>query len=181
MRRSVDEKLRIELFNPSHSDDLFKLIQANRDHFGEWLEFPYHTHTVNDASAFIAGTIQKQAAGNGGWCGIWLEDQLVGAIGFVHINRMDQTTEIGYYLAQEYEGQGIISRCCREIIKYVFEELGLHRIEIRVHPDNTRSRNIPERLGFVQEGILRQAERFVDRYMDKVIYGLLKEEWNPGL
>ncbi|CAM4352240.1 GNAT family protein [Paenibacillus phoenicis] len=181
MRRNVDEKLRIELFELSHSEALFKLIQSNRDHFGKWLEFPHHTHTVNDTRAFIARTIQKQASGNGGWCGIWQEHQLIGAIGLVQINRKDQTTEIGYYLAQEYEGKGIIIRSCREVIKYIFEELALHRIELRVHPDNARSRKIPERLGFVQEGILRQAEWFIDRYIDKVIYGLLKEEWNPGI
>jgi len=180
VRINVNGKLRIERFELSHTDDLFRLIQENRVHFGKWLEFPHRTHTVNDASAFIIRTLQKQAAGNGGWSGIWLEHHLIGAIGLVQIHRNDQIAEIGYYLAQEYEGQGIISRSCREVINYIFEELELHRIEIRVHPENLRSRKIPERLGFTQEGILRQAEWFIDHYRDKVIYGLIKEEWNPG-
>ncbi|GJM79047.1 hypothetical protein HMSSN139_15430 [Paenibacillus sp. HMSSN-139] len=91
---------------------------------------------------------------------------------------MDKTTEIGYYIAQDYEGRGIIRRACQEVVKYIFEDLALNRIEIRVQPENLRSRKIPESIGFAQEGTLRQAEWFIDRFVDKVVYGLLKEEWN---
>ncbi|MBW4839711.1 MAG: GNAT family N-acetyltransferase, partial [Paenibacillaceae bacterium] len=80
-------------------------------------------------------------------------------------------------LAQDFEGRGVISRACREVVRYVFEELELNRIEIRVQPENLKSRKIPENIGFVREGTLRQAEWFIDRFVDKVIYGLLKEEW----
>lgn len=178
MRRRIDEQLLIALFDLSHSEELFELIHHNRDHFGKWLEFPHKTHTVEDARNFITRCIHKNASGNGGWCGIWDEHRLIGAIGLVHINWMDKTTEIGYYIAQDYEGRGIIRRACQEVVKYIFEDLALNRIEIRVQPENLRSRKIPESLGFAQEGTLRQAEWFIDRFVDKVVYGLLKEEWN---
>ncbi|MCH1639919.1 GNAT family N-acetyltransferase [Paenibacillus timonensis] len=135
MRRRIDEQLLIALFDLSHSEELFELIHHNRDHFGKWLEFPHKTHTVEDARNFITRCIHKNASGNGGWCGIWDEHRLIGAI-------------------------------------------GLNRIEIRVQPENLRSRKIPESIGFAQEGTLRQAEWFIDRFVDKVVYGLFKEEWN---
>ena len=56
---------------------------------------------------------------------------------------------------------------------HAFGELGLHRVEIKAAEGNRRSRAIPERLGFEQEGILREAECVDDRYMDLVVYGLL--------
>jgi ribosomal-protein-serine acetyltransferase len=51
------------------------------------------------------------------------------------------------------------------------------RVEIRAAPENARSRAIPERLGFTQEGTLRQVERVDDRYLDNVVYAMLAEDW----
>lgn len=56
-----------------------------------------------------------------------------------------------------------------------FREYGLNRMEIRAAVDNRKSRAIPDRLGFTQEGTCRQAEWIVDHYVDHVVYGLLKE------
>jgi RimJ/RimL family protein N-acetyltransferase len=50
------------------------------------------------------------------------------------------------------------------------------RVEIRAAPENARSRAIPERLGFTQEGTLRQVERVGDRYLDNVVYAMLAED-----
>ena len=51
------------------------------------------------------------------------------------------------------------------------------RVEIRAAQENARSRAIPERLGFTQEGTLRQVERVGDRYLDNVVYAMLAEDW----
>jgi hypothetical protein len=51
------------------------------------------------------------------------------------------------------------------------------RVEIRAAPENARSRAIPERLGFTQEGTLRQVECVGDRYLDNVVYAMLAEDW----
>jgi len=61
--------------------------------------------------------------------------------------------------------------------RYFFDALGLNRVEIRCDPANTRSRAIPERLGFTQEGVLRQVGTLSHGYYDHVVYGLLAHEW----
>lgn len=58
-----------------------------------------------------------------------------------------------------------------------FREYGVNRIEIRAAVGNGKSRSIPERLGFQQEGICRQAEWLSDHFVDHVVYGMLAEDW----
>jgi ribosomal-protein-serine acetyltransferase len=63
-------------------------------------------------------------------------------------------------------------------VTYAFDQYHLNKVEILCATGNTRSRAIPERLGFTQEGIIRQGERFHDHYNDLVVYGMLASEWS---
>ena len=56
-------------------------------------------------------------------------------------------------------------------------DLKLNRVEIRCATENTRSRAIPERLSFTQEGVMRQVQWLHDRYVDHVVYSMLAEQW----
>ena len=64
----------------------------------------------------------------------------------------------------------------KEMISIGFSDFELNRIEIRCATENVKSRAIPERLGFTQEGTLRSAARIEGGYLDMVVYGLLKSE-----
>jgi ribosomal-protein-serine acetyltransferase len=70
-----------------------------------------------------------------------------------------------------------MTKACRTLITYAFTELALNKVEIHGATENIRSCAIPKRLGFTQEGILRDAEWLYDHYVDTVIYGLLAREW----
>ena len=70
-----------------------------------------------------------------------------------------------------------MSRALKAVIDYGFKELGLNRIEVCVATENEKSRALPERFGFTEEGILRQAEWLYDHYVDHIVYRLLREEW----
>jgi len=65
------------------------------------------------------------------------------------------------------------------LVDHAFGAWRLHRVEIRAGVENARSRAIPERLGFRREGVLREAERVGDRYVDQVVYAVLAGDW-PG-
>ena len=90
---------------------------------------------------------------------------------------MNRSTSIGYWLAEGYQGKGIMIKSCRSLIDYAFGNLGLNRVEIRCAVENSRSRAIPKNLGFTKEGIIRDAEWLYDHYVDHVVYGMLSEEW----
>ncbi|MBA2871009.1 RimJ/RimL family protein N-acetyltransferase [Anoxybacillus calidus] len=81
------------------------------------------------------------------------------------------------YITEEAQGKGIVTKSVKAILDYVFRELGLNRVEIRCGVHNKKSRAIPERLGFVQEGIIRDGEWLYDHFHDLVVYSMLAKDW----
>jgi ribosomal-protein-serine acetyltransferase len=109
--------------------------------------------------------------------GVWLQDRLVGGIGLEQINWRNELTSIGYFLSEDSQGKGLITSACRALIDHSFGDLGLNRVEIRVATENRRSQAVPRRLGFKEEGILRQVEWLSDHYVDHVVFAMLSGEW----
>lgn len=70
-----------------------------------------------------------------------------------------------------------MTKSCAALLALCFTALDLERVEIRAAVDNSKSRAIPKRLGFVEEGCIRQGEYLYDKYVDLVVYGQLKKEW----
>ena len=70
-----------------------------------------------------------------------------------------------------------MTKSCRALIEHAFRELRLNRVEIYCAVENSRSRRIPARLGFVEEGVHRQAEWVHDHFKDLVSYSMLAREW----
>ena len=84
---------------------------------------------------------------------------------------------LGYWLARDAQGRGLITRGVAAMLDHAFGPWRLHRVEIRAAPDNARSRAVPERLGFTLEGRLRDAERHPGGFRDLVVYALLAPDW----
>jgi ribosomal-protein-serine acetyltransferase len=105
---------------------------------------------------------------------------IVGMVGFHRFDWANRATSIGYWLAADHEGRGLMTEAVRALVEYAFETRGLHRIEIAAAVDNARSRAIPERLGFREEGVRRDAERHGERYLDLVLYARLATDPRPG-
>jgi len=176
----VDKDIRLQLLAEGHADELFRLIERNRTHLREWLPWVDATVHPEDTRRFIESTRASFFDRHGLHAGIFYRGVLVGCIGLNQLDWLNRKTSVGYWLGAEYQGQGIMTRSCRGLLNYVFSELGFNRVEIRAAVENRKSRAIPERLGFTQEGILREAEWLYDHYVDHVVYGMLKREWkNP--
>lgn len=135
------------------------------------------TQSVSDTESFIQSGLNQYDANNGFQLGIWFHGNLAGIIGLHSIHWGNQSTSIGYWLGTEFQGHGIMSGACRTLVEMMFEDFKLNRVEIRAAVGNVKSRAIPQRLGFVEEGRIRQAEWLYDHYVDHVIYGQLADEW----
>ncbi|MDR7001272.1 GNAT family protein [Neobacillus niacini] len=173
----VDHDIEIQLFQSHHSLKLFQLVEENREHLREWLPWVDSMTSSFQFEQIIPIWLQQFAENNGLYAGILYKGELVGSIGLQQIDWHNRFTSIGYYLAKNAEGYGIITRSVRAMLNYAFFQLGLNRVEIRCGIKNTKSRAIPERLGFVKEGIIRDGEQLYGRFHDLFIYSKLAREW----
>ena len=173
----IADNLELRLIEKRHAQALFDLCDDNREHIGKWLTWIDDTKTVDDTMGFIERSIKQYGENNGFQAGIWQDNQLVGMIGYLYWNFVNRHTEIGYWLAKDATGQGIITKCTRALVDYAINILKLNRVIIRCSVGNEKSCNVAERLGFTHEGVERQGIKLRDHYTDVHVYSILAEEW----
>ena len=177
LTQPIDDHLSLRMLRLPDADELFAIVDANRERLREWLPWLDDNTTADDTRWFIQTTLDQCAADRGFVCAMLLDGAIVGVVGYNTIRRPSRIAELGYWLAAGATGRGLMTRSCRALIDYAFGELDLNKVEIRAAVGNRRSRAVPERLGFTQEGVLRQTEWLYDHLVDHVVYGLLRSEW----
>ena len=176
----VDSGIYLKDLQLAHAPSLFSLVENNRAFLGKWLGWVPFSKTLEDSRDFIL-TVQKQIELKQGFHGgIFYQGELAGVLGFHCINRTHKHASIGYWLGEEFTGQGVMTRAVQRLVTHGFADEGLNRIEIRCAIENTASAAIPIRLGFHKEGVLRQCEKIQGVFLDHAVYGVLKEEWRAA-
>lgn len=105
------------------------------------------------------------------------EDRVIGTCTLFHLDEQNRRAEIGYALARECWGQGLMSEALTTLLEYAFSTLDLHRIEADVDPRNEPSVRILERLGFEREGLFRERWLVAGERQDSLMLGLLRQDW----
>lgn len=173
----INENLSLKLIELIDGKRLFELTNHSRDYLREWLPWLDNTTELEDTNEFIKICLKGFAENRSLNTVILFKGTIVGVAGFNNINWSNKTAQIGYWLGEEFQGNGIMTKVAKTLTEYAFSELKLNKVEIRVAFENKKSRSIPERLDFVNEGSIRQAEWLYDHYVDHVVYGILVEEW----
>ncbi|MCI0398439.1 MAG: GNAT family N-acetyltransferase [Chloroflexi bacterium] len=130
------------------------------------------------AAALIARQAERFGQGQAIRWGITRreEDVVIGTCG-VFLSRHNWQGELGYDLARPYWRQGIMAEALAAVIGYGFQTLLLNRFQALVIPGNTASEELLRKLGFQEEGILREYAFFKGRFYDLRCFSLLKREW----
>ncbi|MDZ7800991.1 MAG: GNAT family protein [Trueperaceae bacterium] len=173
----IDDDLALWLLEHRHAEPLFARVEENRDELGRWLPWVETTRSPDDVRAFIERGLARFARGDGFETGIALHGRLVGCLGLHYVSRPEGCTEIGFWLAREAQGAGVMSRAVAGLLPHLYDDLDLRRVEIRCNPANEDARAVPERLGFREEGVLRQVGFSDGQPYDHVVYALLRDEW----
>ena len=172
VRFEILDNCYLRLLEEADAQELYDLIDANRDHLARWM--PWAASQTPEGTLEFIGATRRQLADNDGFQTVIVRDgRIIGVCGFHAVNWQHRSTSIGYWLDEREQGQGIMTRSVRALVDHALGEWNLHRVEIRAAPENRRSRAIPERLGFTQEGVLKEAERVGERYLDSVVYGFV--------
>ncbi|RTY89129.1 GNAT family N-acetyltransferase [Flavobacterium sp. GT3R68] len=176
MEIKIDENLRIELINESHSQAIFNMVDQNRTHLREWLPFVDRMESVLFAENFVKGSMQRNKDGVEYAFVIIDHETVVGRIGVYKIDNQNKIGEIGYWLVENLQGKGIVTKTCKALIDFCFSELELNRMEIKCGTENHKSKTIPEKLNFTHEGVIRQGELLFDKFIDLNLYSFTKSD-----
>ena len=145
---TVDDTIKLCLCEERHAEELFDLVDQNRIYLREWLPWLDVNTSPADTKKFIKTSLEQFVNNKGFQTAIAFQGWLAGMIGYHPIDWANRSVSIGYWLGAAFQGQGIMTKSCRFLVDYAFNELRLKRVEIRCAVENYRSRAIPERLGF---------------------------------
>lgn len=177
MELTVDNKYKLRSATVHDAPALYKAVNESKEYFNKWL--PSMVSSWIDLQS-VENSIEKWRQGEENHSQLifllFQNDQLIGRIG-LHAIGMDMGNHsrmITYWLLPDMQGKGIMTECVNAVIQLAFDTLDLNRLYVMCNYKNYKSRAIPERLGFVQEGILQDGEYIHGHYDDSVIYGMIK-------
>ena len=178
---SISSRLSLKVLRPPDAAALYMLVERNRDHLREWLPWVDATRSPVDSRKFIEMSYAQFHKGTAISYGIRVNGNLAGVVGFHGFDRINRVTSLGYWLAKQHCGQGIMRTCVAHCIDAAFREEKMNRLYIRCAVGNARSRQIPVKLGLTHEGTQRQAEFLYDHFVDLDVYSVLADEWDRSL
>lgn len=175
----VDDDIVLQPPEETDAEELYRLIDRNRAYLRQWLPWLDMEQSPADTLRFIRFVRDQQLRNESLNLCIRYRGALCGVIGFHRFDWVNRATSVGYWLAEDFQGKGIMIRSCKAMVDFAFRNFMFHRVEIRCATGNLKSRAIPERLGFREEGMIREAEWLYDHFVDLIVYGMLSPEWQP--
>lgn len=169
--------LALRRFSLDDAEPLFALIDRDRQYLRRWLPWVDLTLAPNNVRNFIAVTLEQARNHNGFHCAIAKDTALIGTVGLHSVDWPNRKTSVGYWLGSAYSGHGYMTAAVHRVVSHCFDVLKLHRVEIRCAVGNEKSRAIPLRLGFIEEGVLRENEWLGDHFVDHTVYAMLAPAW----
>lgn len=171
---SVERVCQIRKWKLSDAKDLAIALSNKKiqDNLRDGLPYPY---TEQDGADYISAMLSADENETFAFA-ITVDGKAVGSIGvFRQVNIHRQTAELGYYLAEEYWGKGIMTEAVKQICKYVFGKSDIIRIYAEPFAYNAASCRVLEKAGFQCEGILRKNAVKNGKIVDMKMYSLIKE------
>jgi ribosomal-protein-serine acetyltransferase len=174
----LDSGISIVPVTPDHAPMLAALVQRNMDHLGAYLPALTSLSMVDAARAHLEAAVERAGRGETLEWHLFAGETLCGAIRLKEIDAANRKAEIGYFLGSEFGGKGIASRAVHAVLAHCFGPLELNRIELRCAASNAPSIRVAERMGFTREGLLRHDEYLNGVFVDQLVYGLLRADFN---
>jgi ribosomal-protein-serine acetyltransferase len=178
MTIKISDSAYIRHYTPTDKENLFSLVNSNREHLDTFLAWPKFTKTSEDSLSFINSTLKDGINKCLVW-GIFEDETLCGTVGFNSYSTQNKTVEIGYWIGSRFQGRGLMTNAVKALLNIAFTRYNCNRVSIQCSTLNKSSANIPKRLGFTFEGVLRQIEVVGENVYDHNIYSLLKSEYKP--
>lgn len=174
--RRINDRTRLSLTIPQFAEEIFALTDKNRSMLRQWLPWLDDTNAPKDTRDFLSSQLTLFTQSKTLHTTIFYDRKIAGVLVLNVIDLQNKSGHIGYWLGAEYQGKGIMTDCVSDLMRIGVEYFSLERFEIRCAVKNRKSRAIPERLGFTNEGTIRHAEKVYGKWYDHIVYGKLAEE-----
>ena len=179
-RKRLTPRLTLRPFRRRDVDDLVTAVQASIPDLARWLPWAHAAYDKGEALRFIRDSAAAWTEGRAFDFSIRLTEgdtSHIGNISIWPISRRERSGEIGYWIRSDMAGKGIATEAAARVAQVGFEELGLHRITLRIAVGNRSSERVAEKLGFVQEGVLRKEVLVRGEWLDHTLWAMLEEEF----
>lgn len=171
------ERLLLRRFTLNDADDMFRNICSDSrvNRFLTW-----QAHTAVDETASLLGSFVERYKSDSRYCWAIVEKksgQVIGTIAAPTIKELTKTVEVTYALAFSHWGNGITAEALKAVISFLFEKVGVNRIEAGHDINNPNSGKVMTKAGMRQEGVLRQAGKNNSGIFDLVMYSILRKDF----
>ena len=168
-------RLRLRAPHPDFAQEMHDAVRESFDELHAWMEWAREMPTVEELLTRQEQARQAFLAREDCQFVLFRGSRIVGASGLHRIDWSVPRFEIGYWVRTPDAGRGYVSETVTVLCDLAFDRLGARRVEIRADTRNTRSRAVPERLGFELEGVLRRDCLHVDgRPRDTAVYAKIR-------
>lgn len=174
---SIDKNLDLVIPELSMADEVFRLVDSDRDHLRTFLGFVDSSVDVTSQINYFKMKMAGAANGTDKLFFIATNNKIIGCM---ELHNMDSNTgkaEIGYWIHSSYSSQNIISKAVKRLCTYSFEVLELNKLSIFADVENIASNKIAIKNGFKLVGIKLQDVVIYDKYRDMNEYYLLKSDF----
>ena len=169
-------RLILRKFTMQDAADIFEY--ASDERISQYMTWDPHK-TVDDSRGFIKMIMEKYSSDEAGEWAIILKEsgKLIGSLGIPWCDMKNSRAEIGYVISRNYWGQGIMPEAAGRILKFLFEEMELNRVECCHFLPNEKSGRVMQKLGMTFEGIAREKIFAKGIYWDTKQYAILRSDW----
>ncbi len=176
----VDEETQLLLQRERDAEEYLALIEGDRQRLRTFMEWVDQVKKIEDELAFLAEREREYQEGRGLPMSVWHRDRIVGAVGTVTLDRVNDSAEVGYFVVGGHEGRGLMGKAVSAFVDHLFREEGMNWVSARIMITNDRSRTLVERLGFKLEGVHRQEYKLRGEHQDLTVHSILRSEWERG-
>jgi RimJ/RimL family protein N-acetyltransferase len=171
-------RVSLRQLRPTDAPSLFALLTT--EEVARFISPP--PSTVEGFERFIAWTHRQRAAGTYACFAVTLAGDDT-AIGIFQVRETEPnfgTAEWGFALGSAFWGTGVFSEGADLVLEFVFETLGVHRLEARAAMKNGRGNGALRKIGAVHEGLLRKSFLRNGEYLDQALYAIIAEDWRAN-
>ena len=138
-RHLLTEETELRLLEPQYAGEMFTLIDNNRAHLRQWFSWVDDCQSVEDRRELLKRKLVACGEHGSIMAGIWYSGALAGVVGVNPVHAQNRGTSLFYWLAESFQGKGLVTQACTALIPHAFTALQAHRIEIHAATENRRS------------------------------------------